>query len=151
MKKLYNLLILFSFVATITYGNTHTNKATIISNNCKDYYKPLCIYKCSCAYSLNNNLVSISNFQNYFYSPQKDTVFIEQIPLAQLNNKVSIAMNKLKMQEDHLNDLLKKKRSQYQLYKVNVFGQLTSPVNTEINYHKSQPPRTEGFGLRFRF
>ncbi|WP_299215040.1 hypothetical protein [uncultured Aquimarina sp.] len=147
MKKIYNIWILSVLGTTLIYGGISDNKFTTNSNTCKE------ILFCLNGYNHDLNF----EFTNYF-SDKNDSYFVSTeleypvpIPLETLQHKVKKELEKINERKDHINLLLARKRSQYQLYKVNILGQLTNPVNMATNYHKSLPPRMEGFGLRFRF
>ncbi|AXT51613.1 hypothetical protein D1818_12485 [Aquimarina sp. BL5] len=146
MKKSISLTIFFIALNIIAYGNTNDPSSKIFLVKCSDDITQFCLY----GYPINNGLKreSSENYKNYLYLDYTDMDFKNPILSALLNNKEIL---KIKSRAAHINVLLERKRSQYQLYKVSIFGQLTSPVNNEINHHKTQTPRMEGLGIRLRF
>ncbi|MFD2563884.1 hypothetical protein [Aquimarina rubra] len=146
MRKLRNLPILFVFISMITYGNIYDVYSNSIYHKYSDSIKQCCLHEYAIYEGLD--VESTSNSENYLYLDYTDVNYLSPVLFNLLKNK---EMLKITAQAIHINKLLERKRSQYQLYQVNLFGQLTSPVNNEINHQKAQTPRMEGFGIRFRF
>ncbi|WP_299315914.1 hypothetical protein [uncultured Aquimarina sp.] len=147
MKKAYNTWILSVFSMTIIYGGISDNKLTVNSNTCKEILFCFNEYK----NDLNFEFTNYFNDKNNFRFVSAELEYSIPLSLVTLEHKVKKELEKINKQENHLNSLLVRKRSQYQLHKVNIFGQLTNPVNMATNYHKSLPPRMEGLGVRLRF
>ncbi|WP_299431431.1 hypothetical protein [uncultured Aquimarina sp.] len=147
MKKTYNIWILSVFSITLIYGGISDNKFTVNSNSCKEIL--FCLDGSN--HYLNFEFTNYFSDKNNFHFVSTELEHFAPVSLVTLEHKVKKELEKINQREDHINLLLARKRSQYQLYKVNIFGRLTNPVNVAINYHKSLPPRMEGLGIRLRF
>ncbi|WP_299223628.1 hypothetical protein [uncultured Aquimarina sp.] len=147
MRKSRSLPIFFIVISMIAHANISNSHFNITSIKCSNNIKQFCFHEHTIYSSLLKKEFT-DNSKNYLYLDTTNMDYISPILLTFLKNK---EMLKINSQVVHMNHLLERKRSLYQLYKVNIFGQLTSPVNNEINYYKSQPPRMEGLGIRLRF
>ncbi|MFL1897080.1 hypothetical protein ACJRPK_15355 [Aquimarina sp. 2-A2] len=149
MKKVYSFWTICVVTIMITYGNIPNNEFTQNSNICNDSLFQFNEHRHDA--NLKYEFVNHIKFKKIVYFVSIELRISESSISTLLNSKIKKELDKIKAQDDHLNNLLTKKRSQYQLYKVALFGQATNPVNIATNPHKLQPPRIEGVGLRLRF
>lgn len=147
MKKMYSVWIFCVFGITIIYGGISDKKFTVSTTKCEE------ILFCFNGYNhdLNFEFTNYISDKNYFYVIDKKLEHSVPISLVNLEHKIKKELATTNTQEDHIKLLLARKRLQYQLYAVNILGQLTNPINIATNYHKSLPPRMEGLGVRIRF
>ena len=137
MKKLFTLLMILVFTTTATYGNLSDNEYTITYTECDK--------------NINYALVNCPNDNVYLNPISTNLVSTDLIVSTNIDRQMNDDLKKTMAHENHLNELLKRKRLHYQLHKTKVLGQLTSPLNTETNHHKLKTPRMDGFGIKLRF
>lgn len=141
MKNIWIMSVFCFGMMSFSFGNTSNNSSEVIFGKCTDNLNQFCLY----GYT-----------NSYIDAALTDTIISEAETFDGFDRKIFLRLlkertNEIKKQKDHLNAIRAYKRSQYHLYKISVFGQLTGPVNTDLNYHQMQFQRFEGVGIRLRF